>query len=298
MLRTSYKTLCTNFSKNRVLNLSVNSRPTMVVNHSRTMMDQNELHEKLQARKWYDGLLPAVIGVAGISAAFLYFNTQSQEHTKKLRNKKKEGQVQSYGKALIGGPFELVRGDNGETCNEDILKNKWTLLYFGFNFCPDVCPDEMEKMADANRLLSRARTENKEHYETEKIADHQCIYISIDPKRDTPKRADDYAKTFHDKFIGLSGSFEQIDHASKQFRVYYSRAPNDFGEDEYLVDHTIVIYSINPEGEFEQYFLQKKSAVEIAMYLQDKMDGWNERKEMQRREQEMNEDTEVEQKNT
>ena len=157
-----------------------------------TFQETHPLHEKLQARKWYDGLLPAVIGVAAISAAFLYFNKQSQEHTKKLRNKKKEGQVQSYGKALIGGPFELVRGDNGETCNEQILKNKWTLLYFGFNFCPDVCPDEMEKMADANRLLSRARTENKEHYETEKIADHQCIYISIDPKRDTPKKADDY----------------------------------------------------------------------------------------------------------
>ena len=82
------------------------------------------------------------------------------------------------------------------------------------------------------------------------------------------------------------------------FFFQYSRAPNDFGEDEYLVDHTIVIYSINPDGEFEQYFLQKKSAVEIAMYLQDKMDNWNERKETQKREQEMNEDTEVEHKNT
>merc|ERR1711976_1161804 len=135
-----------------------------------------------------------------------------------------------------------------------------------------------------HRLLTRTRSENPEQYKD--IPQHQAIYISIDPKRDTPKKADDYAKTFHKEFVGLSGSYEQIDHASKQFRVYYARAPNDFGDDEYLVDHTIVIYLVNPDGEFEHYFLQKKSAVEIAIYVQDKMESWNERKRVEAQQKE------------
>ena len=186
------------------------------ISQTRSMMDQQELHERLKNRKWYDGLLPAVIGVAGISGAFIYFNKISQEQTKILKQRKKEGQVQSYGKPLIGGPFELVRGDTDKPCTEQILKDKWTLLYFGFNFCPDVCPDEMEKVADANRLLTRARSENQELYDKEKIHDLQCVYISIDPKRDTPKKADSYRqvqkKKYQKKLVIQSVFYEFIFH--------------------------------------------------------------------------------------
>merc|ERR1712071_540633 len=101
-------------------------------------------------------------------------------------------------------------------------------------------------------------------------------YISIDPVRDTPQKAHQYATTFHKEFLGLSGNFEQADHASKQFRVYYSKAPNDIGPEEYLVDHTIVIYLIKPDGEFDHYFLQKKSSVEIGMYMLNRMQEWEE----------------------
>ena len=121
------------FSKNTKC-LFNNFKNHKISQSHRPMMDQQELHERLKARKWYDGLAPAVIGVAGISAAFLYFNKHSQEQIKAMKRKKKDQQVQTSGKALIGGPFELIRGDTGETVNESILKNKWTLLYFGFNF--------------------------------------------------------------------------------------------------------------------------------------------------------------------
>merc|ERR1711970_926510 len=148
----------------KILNHSFRRHVFAQVTQTRTMMDQHELHERLKARKWYDGLLPAVIGVAGISGAFIYFNKKSQEQTKLLRQKKKEGQVQHSGKPLIGGPFELVRGDTDKPCTEQMLKDKWTLLYFGFNFCPDVCPDEMEKMSDALRLIRRALVESPDRF--------------------------------------------------------------------------------------------------------------------------------------
>merc|ERR1712150_156758 len=120
-----------------------------------------------------------------------------------------------------------------------------------------------EKLADILRILKRdlTGTENEEV-----IQNIQSYYISIDPERDTPELAHEYVQDYSTDIIGLSGSYEQVDSASKQFRIYYSKAPGNDPND-YLVDHTICIYLMDPNGEFIEYFMKKKNAVECSQVI-------------------------------
>jgi protein SCO1/2 len=102
-----------------------------------------------------------------------------------VKKGRKIQRTEEFGKALIGGPFKLINGENNQSVTEEILLNKWTLLYFGFNFCPDICPQEMEKMSIAYNLMKRTMKEEPERYQN--CHELQGIYISIDPKRDTPE---------------------------------------------------------------------------------------------------------------
>merc|ERR1712018_69044 len=114
-------------------------------------------------------------------------------------------------------------------------------------------------MSDCFRMLRRMYKEESDKYG--KADPVQGIFITIDPKRDTPEKAHEYAVGYNKNFVGLGGSFDQIDHCTKQFRIYYAQGPTGEDPDEYLVDHTIAIYLMDPNGEFVAYYLKKKSAV-------------------------------------
>merc|ERR1712018_139347 len=121
----------------------------------------------------------------------------------------------------------------------------------------------MEKMSIAYNLISRTIKEEPERYgEAEPM---QGIYISIDPSRDSPTDVHEYCQEFNKNFEGLGGTKEQVEHCAKQFRIYYCKAPVDekFPND-YLIDHSIIIYLISPDGELHQHFFKEKSAVEIS----------------------------------
>lgn len=190
----------------------------------------------------WKSLLIGGTALAGVTGYFLYL--------KKLKHEKIElDKARSYGKAAIGGSFELVDTEGKTRTSEEFL-GRWLLVYFGFTHCPDVCPEELDKLA----LVVEKLTEQK--------IDVVPLFISVDPERDTPKLVGEYLKEFSNKFIGLTGTKEQVERATRAYRVYYSVGPKDKDND-YIVDHTIISYLIDPKGELVDYFGQTKSAPEI-----------------------------------
>lgn len=153
------------------------------------------------------------------------------------------------GTAQIGGPFTLVNGA-GETVTDKDVITEPSLVYFGYTFCPDVCPLDMARNAEAVDLLQ------------EQGKSVTPVFITIDPQRDTPEIAAEFASIIHPKGIGLSGSKEQIDAASKAYRTYYKI--NDSGDDLYLIDHSVFSYLVLPKHGFVEFFSQSTSPEKLA----------------------------------
>lgn len=171
----------------------------------------------------------------------------------------------SVGRASIGGPFKLINGDDGKEVTEELLKGRWTLIYFGFVQCPDICPAELSKIGEALNILEKKgiRVTREENTQL------QPIFISIDPERDSPEKSAEYAQCFHDSFMGLSGTLEDVKATAKGYRVYYSK--DDEEKEDYLVDHSIITYLMDPSGEFSEFYAKNASAVEVAARIQAKM---------------------------
>ena len=153
------------------------------------------------------------------------------------------------GSEAIGGDFTLVNSDGETVTNNDVI-TKPSLIYFGYTFCPDVCPLDTVRNAEAVDLLQ------------ERGHDIQPVFISIDPERDTPEVVGDFASNLHEDMIGLTGSEEQIKAASQAFRTYYRRQPGD--DEYYLVDHSTFTYLVMPEDGFVEFFRRELSSEEVA----------------------------------
>jgi len=141
--------------------------------------------------------------------------------------------------AAIGGDFELI-DENGETAREGDFAGQNRIVYFGYAFCPDVCPVDMQKLGQAMRIL-----EENNPALAERITP---IFISVDPERDTPDVLIQFTDSFHPRMIGMSGSREAIDAAVERYGVYYAIGEDD-GSGNYLVDHSNNAVLFGPEGE-------------------------------------------------
>lgn len=170
----------------------------------------------------------------------------------------------TIGKASIGGPFELV-DEHGKMFTQDNLLGRWTLVYFGFTMCPDICPAELTKISEALEILQK-HGHNISSAENAKLTP---LFISVDPERDTPERSAEYARGFHDSFNGVSGTLDQVKNTAKQYRVYYSKDETP-GED-YLVDHSIITYLMDPEGNFVEFYGKNTTSTEMAARIEAKM---------------------------
>lgn len=149
----------------------------------------------------------------------------------------------------LGGPFELVNAV-GETVTDADVITEPTLIYFGYTYCPDVCPLDVDRNASAIELLeARGKSVTP-------------MFISIDPQRDTPEVVGDFADAMHPKMIGLTGSDAQVKAASQAYRTYYSAHPAV--DDEYLVDHSTFSYLVLPETGFVEYFRRELRPEELA----------------------------------
>lgn len=173
----------------------------------------------------------------------------------------------TVGKAAIGGPFQLV-DKAGKPVTEQYILGRWTLIYFGFTMCPDICPEELTKVTEALQILQKHGKKVGESRD----ASISPIFITVDPERDTPGQADEYAKNFHPAFLGIGGTMDQVKATAKAYRVYFSK--DETPGDEYLVDHSIITYLMDPKGEFSEFYGKNTSAVEMASRIEAKMLEW------------------------
>lgn len=186
----------------------------------------------------------------GLTAYFVYLKKLKEE---KIAREK----TRTFGTAAIGGDFELV-DTTGKVRKSDEFRGKWLLIYFGFTHCPDVCPEELDKIATVVDRLDKQKF------------DVLPLFISVDPERDTPELVGKYLKEFSDRFVGLTGTKEQVEKATRAYRIYYSVGPKD-AENDYIVDHSIISYLIGPKGEMTDYFGQTKTADEMETQIMFQM---------------------------
>ena len=137
----------------------------------------------------------------------------------------------------IGGPFTLVDGE-GRAVSEQTFRGKYMLVYFGYTFCPDVCPTTLNQVADAlDRLGAKA----------DRIVP---VFISIDPKRDTPGVVKEFAAAFSPRLVGLTGNAEQVGKVARAYRVYFAERRTGPGVNDYAMDHSSILYLMGPDGAF------------------------------------------------
>ena len=154
--------------------------------------------------------------------------------------------------SAIGGPFQLV-DQNGKTVTDADLKGKWSLIYFGYTHCPDACPTALNDISIALSELGPKRDAVRP------------VFITVDPERDTPKSLKAYVTSFDAPILALTGTAEQVAKAAKGYRVYYAKHPEAGGD--YSMDHSSVIYVMDPEGRFTASFTHESAPEQISERL-------------------------------
>ncbi len=146
-------------------------------------------------------------------------------------------------RASIGGRF-MLQAHDGKVMTDHDFRGQFMLITFGYTWCPDICPMALSTMSDALEELGK---------EAEKVVP---IFVSVDPKRDTVGRLDDYVDHFHPRLIGLTGPKPMVDKTAERYKVKYAMVPDKDGDpDGYTVDHTASVYLMGPEGEFRVKFM-------------------------------------------
>jgi len=158
------------------------------------------------------------------------------------------------GKALVGGPFALT-DDTGTRVTDKDYRGRYMLVFFGFTSCPDICPAGLQLISAALENLGP---------KADRIAP---IFVSVDPERDTPEKLAAYVKNFNARFIGLTGTPEEIAGVTKAYKVYFKKVPNETKPDEYGMDHTSIIYLMDPNGEFVTHFTPTTTVEELTAKL-------------------------------
>ena len=154
--------------------------------------------------------------------------------------------------SAIGGRFQLI-DQNGTPFSDADLKGKWHLVFFGYTHCPDACPTALNEMSLALDRLGMKRDEVG------------VVFITVDPERDTPDALKSYVQSFDAPIVALTGSPEAVAQAAKAYRVFYAKHPRPDGD--YDMDHSAVIYVMNPEGRFTATFTPDSSADAIVQRL-------------------------------
>jgi protein SCO1/2 len=169
------------------------------------------------------------------------FVKEANELAIRRQLEKHEGQVTaSSGQVDIGGPFELMDQNNKPFTDKNLL-GKYTLLFFGYTFCPDICPNTLSTVAEVYNNLAPALRQPL-----------QVVFVTVDPERDTTSVIGEYMAAFNEEFIGLRGTSEQLKNVTNGYKIYYSRGEGE-GQN-YLMNHSGFLYLMGPQGEFLQHW--------------------------------------------
>ncbi|SCA58208.1 Classical-complement-pathway C3/C5 convertase [Candidatus Terasakiella magnetica] len=162
----------------------------------------------------------------------------------------------STGEVAIGGDFTLVDPKGNTVTNKDLL-GSYTLMYFGYTFCPDVCPTGLQTAASALDLLPMRKSN--------KVV---SLFITVDPERDTPEVMGEYVKHFHKSLVGLTGTVEQVTQTAKAYKIYFKKVVEEGKPaDEYLMDHSAFQYLMGPDGKYVTHFPHGISPEDMAEKL-------------------------------
>ncbi len=192
--------------------------------------------------RFYAGLAAALVAAFLGVSAYLVLSNRNGDVYAQCRSSQVAG-------GDIGGPFTLV-GTDGKTVTEKEVLAKPALVYFGYTFCPDVCPLDMARNVEAVDILE------------ERGFDVTPVFISIDPERDSPESLADYASNLHPKLVALTGSLDQVKAASQAYKTYFAKQPAD--DEFYLVDHSTMTYLMLPDGGFADFYRRDIAADKMA----------------------------------
>jgi protein SCO1/2 len=188
-----------------------------------------------------------------IVCCFVVFSIALQTRSKS--NKKSLPKGKTTGQALIGGPFTLI-DQKGRIRQAREFKNKYLLVYFGYSYCPDICPTALYNMTEAIKKLGHKKSAV------------QPIFISVDPERDTPEHLKVYMENFDSQFIALTGRKEEVAAAKKAYRVYSNKVnPEKTNTTDYLIDHSSIVYFMAPGGRFITHFNHETPAEAMASVI-------------------------------
>jgi protein SCO1/2 len=171
------------------------------------------------------------------------------------------------GKPKLGGPWTLYDAKTGRPFSSEDMKGKFQLLYFGFTYCPDICPEELEKQ--------RAVIEQVDKDFPGLV---QPVFITVDPKRDTLAQTASYVREFHPRLIGLTGAPNQVKRVTRLFRVYYNegiKTKSTDGDEDYLVDHSIIHYLMGPDNEFVDFYGKNLNIEEMTTKIKKTLKEYN-----------------------
>ena len=167
------------------------------------------------------------------------------------------------GKPLVGGAFHLT-DHNGKDFTQEDLKGKYSLVYFGFTHCPDICPEELDKMAG---MIDQVKEKHGEGV-------MRNVFISCDPARDTPEVIRRYLAEFHEDILGMTGTWQEVKDVCKAYRVYFSTPADVKPGQDYLVDHSIYFYLMDPEGDFVEAIGRNFTVDAAAKVINDHIADW------------------------
>ncbi|GIZ38050.1 hypothetical protein CKM354_000147700 [Cercospora kikuchii] len=251
-------------STSNTLKHELRSRPTTTISSrpftSTTPRARQKTVQEAKSRyrlgpfSWQAGLLFLVAG-GGLTLYFRYEKARMSRARIAEANK-------GIGKPLVGGPFHLI-DHHGNEYTEENLKGKYSLVYFGFTHCPDICPEELDKMAG---MIDRVKEKHGDKM--------RSVFISCDPARDTPEVLRRYLKEFHEDILGLVGTWDEVKAVCKAYRVYFSTPPDVKPGQDYLVDHSIYFYLMDPEGDFVEAIGRNFTVDAAAKVINDHIADW------------------------
>lgn len=209
---------------------------------------------------------------AGIAITFYFRNEKARLDRQRIVDASK-----GVGKPKIGGDFTLL-DQEGKTFTDEDMKGGYTLVYFGFSHCPDICPEELDKMAN---IIDLVASTSKNRISTSSFVAPSSskgpllpLFITCDPARDTPAVLKHYLAEFHPGLVGLTGTWEQVKNVCKKYRVYFSTPEGVKPGMDYLVDHSIYFYLMDPDGDFVEAIGRQHSAERAAKIIVEHMGDW------------------------